>query len=151
MASIILRRRMSTPSAACPQCGASAASDRIFCAKCGAAIQAPVSLLSSDPTPDNPAARVSVLKRATVFIIKAIGAVAALTFAFSRFTTNMGILLFGASIVVGFLCLAALSYLDDDFLKEHMNEGYWPSKPIDWGTTRNDSAGEKRTDRSIFQ
>src|SRR5579862_4783203 len=107
VASIILRRRMSTPSAACLQCGASAASGRIFCANCGAAIQAPVSLLPSDPAPDNPAASVSVLKRAAVFIIKAIGAVAALTFAFSRFTTNMGILLFGASIVVGFLCLAA--------------------------------------------
>src|SRR5439155_4225636 len=142
---------MSTPSAVCAQCGASAASGRIFCANCGAAIQAPVSLLRSDPAPDNPAARVSVLKRATIFIIKAIGAVAALTFAFSRFTTNMGILLFGASIVVGFLCLAALSYLDDDFLKEHMNEGYWPSKPLDWGTGRNDSTGEKRTDKSIFQ
>ena len=100
---------------ACSQCGGFAASGRIFCANCGAAIQAPVSLLPSDPAPDNPAARVSVLKRATIFIIKAIGAVAALTFAFSRFTTNIGILLFGASIVVGFLCLAALSYLDDDF------------------------------------
>lgn len=91
------------------------------------------------------------MKRATIFVIKAIGVVAALTFTFSRFTTNMGILLFGASIVVGFLCLAALSYLDDDFLKEHMNKGYWPSKPIDWGTARNDGTGEKRTDKSIFQ
>ena len=92
------------------------------------------------------------MKRASIFIIKAIGVVAALTFAFSRFTTYMGILLFGASIVVGFLCLAALRYLDDDFLKEHMkNEGYWPSKPSDWGTGRNDSTGEKRTDKSIFQ
>ena len=151
VASIILRRRMNTPNAACPQCGASFTSGRIFCANCGKAIQAPVSLLPSDPTPDNPASRVSVLKRATIFIIKAIGVVAALTFAFSRFTTNMGILLFGASIVVGFLCLAALSYLDDDFLKEHMNEGYWPSKPIDWGTARNDSTGEKRIDKGIFQ
>src|SRR5438477_9187867 len=142
---------MSTPSAACPQCGASTDSGRIFCANCGAAIHAPVSLLPSNATPDNPAARVSVMKRATIFIIKAIGVVAALTFAFSRFTTYMGILLFGASIVVGFLCLAALSYLDDDFLKEHTNEGYWPSKPIDWGTARNDSTGEKRTDKSIFQ
>lgn len=93
---------MSTPSADCPQCGASAASGRIFCAKCRAAIQSPVSLLPSNPTPDNLAAKVSVMKRATIFVVKAIGVVAALTFAFSRFTTNMGILLFGASIVVGF-------------------------------------------------
>jgi hypothetical protein len=141
---------MTTPSAACPQCAESAGSGRIFCANCGAAIQA-VSLLPSDRTPDNPAARVSVLKGAAILIIKAIGAIAALIFAFSRFTTNTGILLFGASIVVGLLCIAALSYLDDDFLKEHMNEGYWPSKPIDWGAARNDSTGEKRTDKSIFQ
>jgi hypothetical protein len=32
-----------------------------------------------------------------------------------------------------------------------MNKGYWPSKPIDWGTERDDSTGEKRTDKSIFQ
>ena len=104
--------RMSTPSAACPQCGAFAASGRIFCANCGAAVQVPVSLLPSKPTSDNPAARVTVLERtsnvlkhAAILIIKAIGVVAALTFTFCRLTTNMGLFLFGASIVVGLLCL----------------------------------------------
>lgn len=91
------------------------------------------------------------MKHATIFVIKAIGVVAALTFAFSRFTTNMGILLFGASIVVGGLCLAALSYLDDDFVKEHMNKGgYWPPKPTDWSATPEESTAEKRTNTPIM-
>jgi hypothetical protein len=113
-----------------PQCGASAATGRIFYANCGARMRTPASLVPSDRAPEKPAARDSVLKRTTIFIIKAIGVVAALTFAFSRFTTNMGILFFGASIVIGFLCYAVLSYLDDDFLKEHVNEGSGPSKPL---------------------
>jgi hypothetical protein len=101
----------------------------------------PVSLLTSDSPHIDGVARVSLLKRAVILSIKAIGIVAALTFWFSRLSTNLGILLFGASIVVGGLCVVALSYLDDDFLKDHTkNEGYWPSKPIDWGTTRSDSA-----------
>lgn len=74
---------------------------------------------------------------------------AGLTFWFARVTTDFGIVLFGVSIVVGLLCLAALSYLDDDFLKEHMNKGFWPSKPLDWGDSRNDSAAEKPTSGSL--
>jgi hypothetical protein len=35
------------------------------------------------------------------------------------------------------LCAAALAYLDDDFLKKHSKDGYWPSKPIDWGKPDN--------------
>src|ERR1700733_7397026 len=52
-----------------------------------------------------------------------------------------------SSIVVGGLCLAALSYLDDNFLKEHMNKGgYWPAKPLDWGAAPNENTAEKRPD-----
>ena len=112
---------MSTPSVACSQCGASDDSGRIFCAKCGTPLQVPVSLIASDSA--GTAAKVSGLKRGIILIIKTIGVIAALTFWFSRITTNLGILLFVASIVVGGLCLAALSYLDDNFLKEHMNTG----------------------------
>jgi zinc-ribbon domain len=136
---------MSTPRAACPQCGAPADNGRIFCAKCGTPLQVPVSLIASDSA--GAAAKVSGLKRAIILIIKTIGGIAAITFWFSRITTNLGILLFGASIVVGGLCLAALSYLDDDFLKEHMNKGgYWPSKPLDWSAPPEESIAEKRTD-----
>lgn len=138
---------MSTPRADCAQCGASADSDRVFCAKCGAVIHDPVSSLVYDSAHTDAVPRVSFLKRAIILSIKAIGIIAALTFWFSGLSTNFGILLFGASIVVGGLCLGALSYLDDDFFKDHMkNVGYWPSKPIDWGTPRNDSTAEKPTD-----
>jgi len=41
-------RFMSTPSATCSQCGASAAGGRIFCEKCGAALRTPVPLVASD-------------------------------------------------------------------------------------------------------
>ena len=142
---------MNTTAVACPQCGESADSGRIFCLKCGAPIQAPVPLLPRDSVDTDSGTKVSVLRKALILIIKATGIVAALTFWFSRLSTNIGLVLFGASIVIGGLCLVALSYLDDDFLKDHKNEGYWPSKPIDWGTARNDSTGEKRTDKSIFQ
>ncbi len=132
---------------ACSQCGASEDSGRIFCAKCGTPLQVPVSLIASDSA--GTAAKVSGLKRAIILIIKATGVIAAITFWLSRITTNLGILLFVASIVVGGLCLAALSYLDDDFLKEHMNNGgYWPSKPIDWSPAPHESA-EKRTDSRL--
>jgi hypothetical protein len=91
------------------------------------------------------------LKRVIIWTLKGIGIMAGLTFWLAPVTTDFGILLFGASIVVGLLCLAALSHLDDDFLKEHMNKGYWPSRPVDWGIARSDSTDEKRADKSIFQ
>ena len=140
---------MNTTAAACPQCGESADSGRIFCLKCGAAIQAPVPLLPRDSVDTDAGTKVSVLRKAIILIIKATGIVAALTFWFSRLSTNIGLVVFGASIVIGGLCLVALSYLDDDFLKDHKNEGYWPSKPIDWGTEpQNPTTAEKPNDSS---
>ena len=137
---------MSTPSATCSHCGASAAGGRIFCDKCGAALQAPVPLAASD-FPNTPV-RMSTLKRATIVVIKGIGVIAVLAFGFSPMTTNTGILLFGASIVVGFFCVIALSYLDDDFPKESGKEGYWP-KPLDWSRSPNNSTRENPTDSRL--
>jgi hypothetical protein len=85
----------------------------------------------------------STLKRATILVLKGSALIAALVFGFSPVTTNTGILLFGASIVVAFVCVIALSYLDDDFPKATGNEGYWPT-PLDWSTP-NDSTNEKPT------
>jgi hypothetical protein len=65
-----------------------------------------------------------VLRKAIILIIKATAIVAGLTFWFSRLSTNIGLILFGASIIIGGLCAVALSYLDDDFLKDQKNEGY---------------------------
>ena len=56
--------------------------------------------------------------------------------------------MFGASIVVGFLCVAALCSLDDDFPKGNGEEGYWP-KPLDWIRSPNRSTNEKPTDTRL--
>jgi hypothetical protein len=125
---------MNTTTATCPQCGESAGSGRIFCLKCGATVQAPVPLLPRVSVETDAGAKVGVLRKAIILIIKATAIVAGLTFWFSRLSTNIGLILFGASIIIGGLCAVALSYLDDDFLKNQKNEGYWPSRPIDWGT-----------------
>lgn len=90
----------------------------------------------------------SGLKHATIVIIKGIGIIAALGFWFFPVTTYPGILWFGASIVVGLLCIAALAYLDDDFIKKHGNEGYWP-KPLDWSSSPNNSTNQKPTDSRV--
>ena len=135
-------RFMSIP--VCSQCGAAANGGRIFCDKCGSTLQTPISLVGSDSA-ESPVS-VSTLKRATIVVIKGIGAIAALVFWFSRIATNTGILLFGASIVVGFLCVIALSYLDDDFPKGDRKEGYWP-KPLDWGASANHSNEEPKDSR----
>ncbi len=37
--------------------------------------------------------------------------------------------------------------MDDDFVKENKNEGYWP-KPLDWGTPLNIESNEKNKDRT---
>jgi hypothetical protein len=142
---MILRRHMSSASATCSQCGAYPADGRIFCDKCGATLQTPISFVTSDST--DTTVGISSLKHATILVIKGIGAIAALVFWFSRITTNTGILLFGASIVVGFLCVIALSYLDDDFLGGTGKNGYWP-KPLDWGRARNNTVNDKPTDSS---
>jgi hypothetical protein len=137
---------MNTAAAACPQCVESADSGRIFCLKCGAPIQALVPLLPRDSVDTNAGTKVSVLRKSIILIIKATGIVAVLTFGFSPLSTSIGLVVFGASIVIGGLCLVALSYLDDDFLKDHKGEGYWP-KPIDWGTgAQNPTTAEKPND-----
>jgi hypothetical protein len=140
---------MNTTTATCPKCGESADSARIFCRKCGATIQAPLPLLSADSVDTDAGARVGLLRKALILILKAIGIVAGLTFWLSRLSTDTGLVLFGASIVIGSLCVVALSYLDDDFLKDHKSEGYWPSKPIDWGTeAQHPPTAEKPNDSS---
>ena len=90
----------------------------------------------------------SGLKRVTIVIIKGIGIIAALAFWLSPVTTYPGILWFAAAIVVGLLCVVALSALDDDSTSNHGHEGYWP-KPLDWSSSPNDSVDEKPTDSRI--
>lgn len=138
---------MSTPSRACSQCAAPADADRIFCVKCGAALQLPRSLLLADSVDANTSPKARPLKRGLAFVIEGVALIAGIVFWFSPITTNTGILWFGASILVALLFFGALSYLDDDFVKENKNEGYWP-KPLDWGTPLNIESNEKNKDRT---
>ena len=139
---------MSTPIAVCSQCGTAADTGRIFCAKCGAALTPPNPLLSSNSTDPGAPAEMSGLKRVTIVVIKGVGIIAALAFCFSPVTTYPGILWFAAAIVVGLLCVVALSALDDDSISKHGHEGYWP-KPLDWSSSPSDSADEKPTDSRV--
>lgn len=132
---------MSAPIAACSQCGTAADTGRIFCSKCGAALTPANPLLHSNSKD----AGISGLKRVTIVVVKGIGIIAALAFCFSPVTTYPGILWFAAAIVVGLLCVMALSALDDDSISKYGPEGYWP-KPVDWSSLPNDSADKKPTD-----
>lgn len=128
---------MNPVSATCPQCGTLADTGGIFCEKCGATRRTPTALVAADSA-DAPVP-VAALKRATIVALKAIGVMAGLVFWLSRVSTETGIVLFVASIVVLLLCFVALSYLDEDFMKKHDKEEYWP-KPIDWGTSQGNNA-----------
>jgi hypothetical protein len=88
--------------------------------------------------------KMSGLKRATIVVIKGIGIIAALGFWFFPVTRYPGILWFGASIVVGLLCIAALSWLDEGFTTKYGKEGYWP-KPLDWNKSPKDSTDDRPT------
>ena len=139
---------MSTPVAVCSQCGTTADTGRIFCAKCGAALTPPNSLLSSNSTDPGAPAVMTGLKRITIVAIKGIGIIAGLAFWFAPVTSYPGILWFAGSIVVGLLCVVALSALDDDSISKHGREGYWP-KPLDWSSSPNDSSDEKPTNNRV--
>lgn len=91
---------------------------------------------------------VNGLKRGMIVVIKGLGIMAALGFLVSPVTRYPGILWFGASIVVGLLCFAALAYLDDDFIKEPRNKGFWP-QPLDWNNSANNHTNEKTTDSHL--
>ena len=127
----------------CSECGASAAGGRIFCLNCGATLETPVPLVASD-FPDPPA-KIGALRRVAIVLLKGVGGIAAVVFLLSRLTTNTGIFLFGASIVVGFLCIIGLSYLDDNFPDENGRGGYWP-KVLVWGKPGSKAGNDKSTD-----
>lgn len=139
---------MSTPSRACPQCGAPADTNRIFCAKCGATLQHPASLLPSGPgNTDIPPKASSTLRDVLAFVIKGVALIAGIVFWVAPITRGTGILWFGASIVALLLCFGFLSYLDHNFAKGNEKEGYWP-KPLDWGTPMNIESNEKNNSSS---
>ncbi len=57
---------------------------------------------------------------------------AAVVAVFCPFGTWTQILIFMGSVIVLLLCHFVLANLDDDYIAEHMKDGYWPSKPVNW-------------------
>jgi hypothetical protein len=87
------------------------------------------------------------MKRIVVTIVKGIAGTAAVVFIFFPLSTGTQILAFVGSIVVFLICHTVLSNLDENYVDEHLKNGYWPPKPIDWGPLPDRHAtSEKRTD-----
>lgn len=62
-------------------------------------------------------------------VIKVLAGIAAVAFWLFPLSTGKQVLLFGASIAVLLICHFALTSLDENYINEHMKDGYWPQKP----------------------
>jgi hypothetical protein len=117
-----------TAGTTCPQCSALADAGRIFCPKCGAALRAPSSLISSGDQDVN-ASSVGPMKRFVVTAIKYLAGLSAVVFWLCPLRTGTQVLIFVASIAVLLISHFGLSSIDEDYANK--NAGYWP-KPLDW-------------------
>jgi len=84
-----------------------------------------------------------------VTIVKGIAGIAAVVFIFCPLSTGTQVLAFAGSIVVFLICHSLLTNLDENYIDEHIKNGYWPPKPIDWSPLPDRRvAGEKPVDGS---
>lgn len=132
----------------CAQCGATADAGLIFCRKCGAALRTPLPLLQSTAQDVNRLpSTISSTKRIVVTVVKGIVGIAAVVFIFCPLGTSTQILAFVGSIVVFLICHSVLSR-DENYIDEHIKDGYWPPKPIDWSSLPDGHvASDKRADK----
>jgi hypothetical protein len=87
------------------------------------------------------------MKRLVTTVVKGIAGIAAVVFIFCPLSTGTQILAFVGSIVVFLICHSVLTNLDEGYLDEHIKNGYWPPKPIDWSPLSDRPvASEERTD-----
>jgi hypothetical protein len=87
------------------------------------------------------------MKRIVVRVVKGIAGIAAVVFVLCPLSTGTQILAFVGSILVFVICHSVLTNLDENYIDEHMKNGYWPPKPIDWSPLPDrPDASEKRTD-----
>jgi len=91
----------------------------------------------------------SPMARLVVTIVKGIAGIAAVVAIFCPLGTWTQILTFMGSIVVLLICHFVRTVLDDNYIDEHMKDGYWPPKPMDWNPLpeRHDAV-EKRENSS---
>jgi hypothetical protein len=132
----------------CAQCGAPADAALIFCKKCGAVLRPPVPLLQPTAQDANRSpSGISSMKRIVVTVVKAIAGIAAVVFIFCPLSTGTQILAFVGSIAVFLICHSLLTNLDEEYVDEHMKNGYWPPKPVDWSSLPDRHASsEKRAE-----
>src|SRR5580692_10665997 len=117
---------MIDPSAAevlCSQCGTRAATGRIFCANCGAALRAPSPLIRPGSQDINPSA-MSSKKRMAVTVIKYLAGLSAVVFWLCPLRTGTQVLVFLTSIAVLLICHSVLTSMDEAYAAK--NAGYWP-------------------------
>jgi hypothetical protein len=130
-----------TAGTACRQCGALADAGRIFCAKCGAALTPPSSLIPSSGHDAN-VPSVSPMKRLVVTAIKYLAGLSAVVFWLCPLRTGTQVLVFVVSIAVMLICHFGLSSIDEEYANK--NSGYWP-KPLDWtAPSKSDDPGATR-------
>ena len=87
------------------------------------------------------------MKRIVVTVVRVVAGIAAVVFIFCPLSTGAQILAFVGSIVVFLICHSVLSNLDENYIDEHIKNGYWPPKPIDWSPPPDRHVeSEKRTD-----
>src|ERR1700734_858219 len=135
------RTDQNTAGTTCRQCGTPADAGRIFCAKCGAALKAPSSLMASSDHDAN-APSIGPMKRFVVTAIKYLAGLSAVAFWLCPLRTGTQALLFVASIAVMLICHFGLSSIDEEYANN--NAGYWP-KPLDWtARSKSDDPGTKR-------
>jgi hypothetical protein len=121
---------------ACTYCGVPTDTGLIFCTKWGAALQTPAPLIKSGIQDENAKfSPMSPLRRTVVLFVKGLAAIAAVVFLFCPLSTGTQVILFVASIAVLLICHFVLTEVDENYIDEHMKDGYWPTKPIDWNTS----------------
>jgi len=83
-----------------------------------------------------------------VTVIKGLEWIAVVVFVLCPLRTGTQVLVFVASIAVFLICHFVLAYLDDNYIAEHMKDGYWPSKPVNWSPLpdRHDADEQRKSD-----
>ena len=129
-----------TPGTICSRCGTLADAGRIFCGKCGAALQLPAPLIS--PSHNINAHSVSPIKRKVVTVLKYLAGISAVVFWLGPLRSEIQVLIFVASIAVLLICHFIVSSMDETYANK--NAGYWP-KLVNWTrSSESDDANGKR-------
>src|SRR5215469_4169294 len=110
-----------TAGTTCRQCGTPADAGQIFCAKCGAVLRVPSSLIPSSDHDAN-APSIGPMKRFLMTAIKYLAGLSAVVFWLCPLRTGTQVLVFVVSIAVMLICQFGLSSMDEEYANK--NVGY---------------------------